>query len=314
MKSVKRADEIGDLLRSLDTTTSNLRRTVGEIRAAAQTVSASAAQLSSTIATVADSARVQSASVSAMVSTVEQMSSGISVMAAQSDAAKIKVQQAGERCDQGSAEITSTTRVVEHLASDVQGTADSMLSLGEHSREISSIVGVIRESIVGVIREIADQTNLLALNAAIEAARAGEQGRGFAVVADEVRKLAERTAQSTDRITAMITQVQSGIESAIDAMGAGSEKARESIHSVQATKATMDAIAAETGMLVSHIQQIAQGLGAQSQSSGEIAAAVASIATGSQENSSAAAQVSATATDLATTAHRLRAAAEFFRI
>ena len=302
----ERADEIGDLLRSLDTTTSNLRRTVGEIRAAAQTVSASAAQLSSTIATVADSARVQSASVSAMVSTVEQMSSGISVMAAQSDAAKIKVQQAGEHCDQGSAEITSTTRVVEHLASDVQGTADSMLSLGEHSREISSIVGVIRE--------IADQTNLLALNAAIEAARAGEQGRGFAVVADEVRKLAERTAQSTDRITAMITQVQSGIESAIDAMGAGSEKARESIHSVQATKATMDAIAAETGMLVSHIQQIAQGLGAQSQSSGEIAAAVASIATGSQENSSAAAQVSATATDLATTAHRLRAAAEFFRI
>ncbi|MBL8406607.1 MAG: hypothetical protein JNJ81_02205, partial [Candidatus Accumulibacter sp.] len=262
--------------------------------------------LSSTIATVADSARVQSASVSAMVSTVEQMSSGISVMAAQSDAAKIKVQQAGERCDQGSAEITSTTRVVEHLASDVQGTADSMLSLGEHSREISSIVGVIRE--------IADQTNLLALNAAIEAARAGEQGRGFAVVADEVRKLAERTAQSTDRITAMITQVQSGIESAIDAMGAGSEKARESIHAVQATKATMDAIAAETGMLVSHIQQIAQGLGAQSQSSGEIAAAVASIATGSQENSSAAAQVSTTATDLATTAHRLRAAAEFFRI
>jgi len=302
----ERTDEIGDLLRSLDTTTSNLRRTVGEIRAAAQTVSTSAAQLSATIATIADSAHSQSTSVNDMVATVEQMSSGLSMMAAESDAAKIKVQQAGEHCDQGSAEITSTTRVVEHLASDVQGTADSMRSLGEHSREISSIVSVIRE--------IADQTNLLALNAAIEAARAGEQGRGFAVVADEVRKLAERTAQSTDRITAMITQIQSGIENAINAMGSGSEKARESIHAVQAAKATMDAIAVETGLLVSHIQQIAQGLGAQSQSSGEIASAVAGIAIGSQENSSAAAQVSTTATDLATIAHRLRAAAESFRL
>ncbi|HNO72875.1 MAG: methyl-accepting chemotaxis protein [Candidatus Accumulibacter phosphatis] len=306
LKSSKRTDEIGDLLRSLDTTTSNLRLTVGEIRAAAQTVSTSAAQLSATIATIADSAHSQSASVNDMVATVEQMSSGISMMAAESDAAKIQVQQAGERCDQGSAEITSTTRVVEHLTNDVQGTAESMRSLGEHSREISGIVSVIRE--------IADQTNLLALNAAIEAARAGEQGRGFAVVADEVRKLAERTAQSTDRITTMITQIQSGIENAISAMGSGSLKARESIHAVQAAKATMDAIAVETGILINHIQQIAQGLGAQNQSSSKITAAISGIAIGARENSSAAAQVSTTATDLATTAHRLRAAAEFFRL
>nr|WP_281193166.1 methyl-accepting chemotaxis protein [Candidatus Accumulibacter aalborgensis] len=153
-------------------------------------VSGSAAQLSSTIGSVAESVHQQSASVGAMVATVEEMSSGIAVMAKQSDTAKLKVQQTGVRCNQGSDEITSTALVVASLAADVQGTVDSMQSLGARSREISSIVGVIRE--------IADQTNLPALNAAIEAARAGEQGRGFAVVADEVSKLASHPAATSE--------------------------------------------------------------------------------------------------------------------
>ena len=302
----KRADEDGDLLRVLDGTADKLAGTVREIRTAAETVSGSAVELSATIDSVAESAQKQSVSVSAMVATVEEMSSGISVMARRSDAAKIKVEQAGVRCNQGSREITSTALVVEGLATDVQGTAESMQALGAHSREISSIVGVIRE--------IADQTNLLALNAAIEAARAGEQGRGFAVVADEVRKLAERTAQSTDQITAMITQIQSGVESAVKGMNEDSASARGSISAVNAAKATMESIADETRILVDDIQQIAQGLDAQRQGSSEIAVAVEGIAQGSEKNSAAALQVSTTAGDFARTANKLRQSVEFFRI
>ncbi|MEF8746288.1 MAG: methyl-accepting chemotaxis protein [Candidatus Accumulibacter propinquus] len=301
----RRADEIGELLRSIDATGEKLAQTVRQIRAAAETLSASAMRLSQTIAGVADGTHRQNSAVSAMVTTVEQMSSGISVMAAQADAAKSKVQQAGTRCDQGSTEISTTATVVERLATDVQETADSMRRLGEHSREISGIVGVIRE--------IADQTNLLALNAAIEAARAGEQGRGFAVVADEVRKLAERTAQSTDRIAAMITQIQSGVEGAAKGMSEGSDRARISIDTVRSARTTMDDIAAETRLLVSDMQAIAQGLDVQRQGSGDIALAVERMASGAEENSTAALQVSATANELANTARQLREAVQFLR-
>ncbi|MBS1198181.1 MAG: methyl-accepting chemotaxis sensory transducer [Proteobacteria bacterium] len=302
----KRGDEVGDLLRSLESTAANLARMVGQIRSSAETVSSSADQLSSTIASVAESSHNQSNSVCSMVSTMEQMSHGIAEMAAQSDSAKLKGEQAGTHCDQGSLEITKTATVVEQLASDVQGTANSMQELGTRSREISSIVGVIRE--------IADQTNLLALNAAIEAARAGEQGRGFAVVADEVRKLAERTAQSTDQISKMIVQIQSGIENAVKGMNEGSGRALTSVEAVRQARTTMEGIAVETRLLVSQIQVIAQELDVQQRGSSQITGVVESIAAGSEETSTAALQVSSTACDLARTAHELQRAVALFRI
>jgi methyl-accepting chemotaxis protein len=306
LRPTRRADEVGDLLRSLDRTADRLAGTVRQIRTAAETLSRSAADLSSTSGSVAESTRHQSTSVGAMVATVEEMSSGIATMAQQSEAAKIKVQQAGARCNQGSEEISNTAAVVQSLAADVQGSVDSMQALGARSREISSIVGVIRE--------IAEQTNLLALNAAIEAARAGEQGRGFAVVADEVRKLAERTAQSTDQVSTMITQIQAGVEEAVTGMNQGSERARTSISAVHAAQATMASIATDTRILVDDIEQIAGQLDAQRQGSGEIAVGVEAIAHESQENSAAALQVSSTASELARTANQLRQAVEFFRL
>jgi len=241
-----------------------------------------------------------------MVAAIDQISNGISLMAGQAASVEQRVQQAGARCDQGSEEITATATVVETLAADVQATADSMLVLSEHSREISGIVGVIRE--------IADQTNLLALNAAIEAARAGEQGRGFAGVGDEVRKLAERTAHSTDRIATMITQIQSGVEGAMQGMREGSARARASTDAVHRARATMADIVALARLLVADMRQIAEGLAAQRQGSGDISRAVEKMASGAGENSGAAHRLAGTARDLAGTAAQLRQSVGVFRV
>ncbi|MEF8728037.1 MAG: methyl-accepting chemotaxis protein [Accumulibacter sp.] len=304
--AVSRRDEVGDLLRSIEVAGGHIAQTVREIRAAAETVTESAARVGETVDGVAAGARSQDSAASAMVAAIDQISNGISLMAGQAASVEQRVQQAGARCDQGSEEITATATVVETLAADVQATADSMQVLGEHSREISSIVGVIRE--------IADQTNLLALNAAIEAARAGEQGRGFAVVADEVRKLAERTAHSTDRIATMITQIQSGVEGAMQGMREGSARAHVSTDAVHRARATMADIVALARLLLADMRQIAAGLAAQRQGSGDISRSVERLASGAGENSSAAHRLAGTARDLAGTAAQLRQSVGLFRV
>jgi len=305
-RAVSRRDEVGDLLRSIEVAGEHIAHTVQEIRAAAETVTDSAARVGETVDGVAEGARSQDSAASAMVAAIDRISNGISLMAGQAASVEQRVQQAGTRCDQGSEEITTTATVVETLAADVQATADSMQVLGEHSREITSIVGVIRE--------IADQTNLLALNAAIEAARAGEQGRGFAVVADEVRKLAERTAHSTDRIATMIKQIQSGVEGAMQGMREGSAQARASTDAVHRARATMADIVALARLLLADMRQIAEGLAAQRRGSGEIARSAEQMASGAGENSRAAHRLAGTARDLAETAAQLRQSVGLFRV
>ncbi|HZX30803.1 MAG TPA: methyl-accepting chemotaxis protein, partial [Rhodocyclaceae bacterium] len=301
----RREDELGDLLRSVDGTMAQLRNTVGSIRDAAETVSASSAQLLASIEDIADASQAQSGAVGSVAATVEEMSSGIAQMAGVSATSKDRAAGAEQACTEGSGEIEATVSVVQKLASDVQTTAESINLLGENSRQISTIISAIRE--------IADQTNLLALNAAIEAARAGEAGRGFAVVADEVRKLAERTAQSTDQIGTMITQIQDGIALAVGSMSEGSERARTSIEVVQRARQTMAGIASETTVLMRDIEEIAYSLEAQRQGSGSIAVEIEKIAQASESNSSTTHQVAATARDMSDTAKRLRSTVSVFR-
>jgi len=134
-----------------------------------------------------------------------------------------------EQIVQGSSEISgSGAALASRAAEETQSMAGSVQSTATHIRELGALSAQIN-SILSVISDIASQTNLLALNAAIEAARAGEQGRGFAVVADEVRKLAERTAQSTAEISAMVDSIQSGTSRAVEAMESGMHQVDDSV-------------------------------------------------------------------------------------
>ena len=305
-RTSERADEIGDILAGIERTAEALRLTVTEIRESAFSVSAAAGQLSSSVASVAADAAHTSDSVTSAAGTLEQMSAGVHDMAGLALASKTRATAAGEQCREGSRKVEGTSAIVEQLAADVGATAGSINSLGERSREISGIVGTIRE--------IADQTNLLALNAAIEAARAGEQGRGFAVVADEVRKLAERTTQSTDQIARMITQIQDAIAQSVKGMGEGSARARACLDAVHDARRTMDAIVGDADALAADIQQIAEQLEAQRRGSEEIVQSITTIAQTSETTTRSTEEVSATASQLAGTSGRLREAIDRFML
>ncbi len=301
-----RGDEIGDMIVQLTRMRDQLFEMVYGIRRNAESLSLAARELTQSAAMAADSAGQQSESAAGMAAAVEQLSVSIDQVGEHAREALEISRHSGETSRQGGEVVLQAAERMRAIAGAVTGSADSIRELETYSGEISAIVGVIKD--------IADQTNLLALNAAIEAARAGEQGRGFAVVADEVRKLAERTGKSTQRITAMVERIQAGARKAVAEMETSVAQVGEGVGTAQRAGESIGGIQAGTERVVRSVNDIALALREQSVATQDIAQNVEKIAQVCEENSAVAQQTSASAHALNDMAAALRQEAGRFRV
>ncbi|MBS1227078.1 MAG: putative dipeptide chemoreceptor [Proteobacteria bacterium] len=299
-------DEIGQLLKSLDKMRADLAQTIGEVVANAQSVAASADQLSTSAQQVATSSESQTASTAAAASAVEEMTVSIDHIGTNANDASQRAVEAGERAVQSVEHVDSAATQVAQVADQVEDTTRQMQTLSEQVEQIGSITVVIRE--------VAEQTNLLALNAAIEAARAGEQGRGFAVVADEVRKLAERTTLSVKEISTVVSAIQDGASAVLGSMESSRSVVAGVVVAAAKASSAMGEISASTATVGQSIESISDALREQKASSADLARTVESIAQMSEENCAAVESVSGTAQQLVNLSDELKSSVARFQL
>ncbi len=316
VKSVARGDlrvtvetKAGDstsLLADIKDMVSKLREIVESIKIASDGITAGSSDLRGHSAEISLSMTGQSERASQIATSAEEMAQTVVDIARNASNMAASAISSSEIAKEGEKIVIKSVSEVKAIASTVSESAQIMKDLGTRSKQIGEIVNVIND--------IADQTNLLALNAAIEAARAGEQGRGFAVVADEVRKLAERTAKATSEIGSMIKGIQKDVDGAVvsmdgatkqvDAGVAFSSMAGESLHKIVRSVDDLHAI----------VQQIAAATEEMSSVSEHISGDIQSIALTSQDINTGSGQISQASTNLAGVASNLKGVVSRFRM
>ena len=276
---VSGTDEMSQVATSVNSLLDEFQAVVRRMKDAGNHASGASDELSHSVSQLSLAVDQQNEATSSMAASMEQMAVSISHVSDSSMAAKTIAEESLTGANQGRLIIEQTVSDLVEMADTVQSTSHTMEELNKRTDEIGSIVGVIKE--------IADQTNLLALNAAIEAARAGEQGRGFAVVADEVRKLAERTTISTKEIAGVISAIQSETRHAVDDMHRVVEQVTANADNVRKAGASIVQIREGSVRVVEVSSDIATALKEQSTASDVIAKQVEVISSMSEENTSA---------------------------
>ncbi|WP_339524445.1 methyl-accepting chemotaxis protein [Pseudomonas sp. EA_35y_Pfl2_R111] len=267
------------VMKSVQSMRRGLQDMIGNIGEASEQIECATLQLAASSEQVLTSANVQSDTASAMAATVEQLAVSINHIAENAQQTYDMAKKAGDMTDAGIQVMARATAEMHKIAELVAESSQDVETLAAQSRNISAIVDVIRG--------IAEQTNLLALNAAIEAARAGEQGRGFAVVADEVRSLAGRTAQSTTEIIALVDAIHSGMHKAKNSMAAGCERVSIGTQLVDQAGSSMGGIRQALNESLQAVSVISLSLQEQRAASEQVAMSVERVAQIVEENSAA---------------------------
>jgi len=266
---------VAQLGHGFNETVAEVRAVLSEVDAVVDETTTAVHQVGSSTEQLSAGAEEQSAQADEVAAAVEEMSHTISANAGSVTRAAETARHNGQQAEQSARIVGDTVQKMREIADVVQESSETVRELGESSEEI--------EEIVSIINEIADQTNLLALNAAIEAARAGEHGKGFAVVADEVRELAERTTEATSNISTMVEEIQSKTGDAVAAMRRGKKQVREGITLADETGDALDEIVRGTTETADTVSEIATATEQQSTTSEQIAQSVQSISVVSQE-------------------------------
>jgi methyl-accepting chemotaxis protein len=298
-------DEISALMRALASMQAKLVEIIRCIQDNSQDVAASAEQIAVSSGQLAHASNEQSNAATAMAAIIEELTVSISHVSSNARDAQVLTKESGSLSDHGSNVIRSTVLDILEIAETVRLAASRMNELGGHADRISSIVSVIKD--------IADQTNLLALNAAIEAARAGEQGRGFAVVADEVRKLAERTSLSTREISEMISHIQIGSQETLGTMQQSVSRVENGVNTANQAGEAIVQIRNSSVRVVDMVSDISMSLQEQSVASNSVAGNVEKIAQMSEDNNRAIAETSKAAQQLKGLAESLQRSVAFFK-
>ncbi len=259
----------GSMLRALSNMVGALRAMMGEINSGANQLVGNADHISRVSREVADAAVRQSDATAAMATAMQELTVSSSNISSSALKTEENSQEAMRLAAEGSERVGQASEAIRKMSETVTGASGRILALEERIGQVSSIANVIKE--------IAGQTNLLALNAAIEAARAGEQGRGFAVVADEVRKLAERTSSATTEIEQMISGIQSDTSSAVNAMNAALPDVDLGVSLAASAAEALQAIESGARQTLERVREIADPTREQSTASTSIAQRVEEI-------------------------------------
>jgi len=289
--------ELGELAHWFNAFMTRLQSIVTEVTDSAREVTGATAQMRRISQETLDGVLKQQMETDSVATAMNEMDATVHEVAKSAANAAEAADGAEQAADTGQRVVSDTIAVIDTLASDVERAAQAIHALEEESDKIGTVLGVIKG--------IADQTNLLALNAAIEAARAGEQGRGFAVVADEVRTLANRSGQATVEIHEMIDRLQQGAANAVQVMNVSRDRAREAVTQAEVAGESLKAITAAVDRIDVMNAQIASAAEEQSAVADEINRNIVNISTVASATSKGAEQTAATSSELARQAEQL---------
>jgi methyl-accepting chemotaxis protein len=299
-------DELGRLATAFNAMADRFANIIHEVGAMTRELTDSSTRMKTITEKASQGVHQQHVETDQVAAAMNEMSMTVQEVARSAVKAADCAGQANGEAHKGKEIVNTTINAIKALASEVEQSANATQKLEAESKEISSVVDVINS--------IAEQTNLLALNAAIEAARAGEQGRGFAVVADEVRTLAQRTQESTREIEDMIGRLQTGANQAVHAMETGRELAEKGNEQAKEARQALEAITRAVTTINNMTIQIASAAEEQSATTEEMNRNINTISEVADQTASGAEQTTAAATELARLATQLQGLVEQFRI